>query len=151
MTMPPSLPRASWNGMVASIVPERTAPPIRPNVRTIFFMVLGLLGGRGGKAPASCALSSRLRVTRTGDFPVRGAEITRSGDQSGLFRPLDRLRATLRVELAEQPGRVRLHRVLAHEQPLADLLVAQAGRQGLQNVQLARGDSEGFDPGLVAD
>jgi hypothetical protein len=45
---------------------------------------------------------------------------------------------------------VGLDGVLAHEQPLGDLLVAQARRHGLEDVQLAGREAQSRHPGLVA-
>src|SRR5262245_19167637 len=158
--MPASFPMASWNGMVANIIRDRMPPEMRPNVRTILLM-RGLSSGKGRVAdpgaagprvgtPPSCALRPPRRVTRTGDSAGIRAKITRSGDESGLLGELHGLRAAFGGELAEQPCGMGLHRVLAHEQPLGDLLVAQARGHGFEDVQLAWRDPECLHPGLVA-
>src|SRR4051812_11462124 len=73
-----------------------------------------------------------------------------SGYEAQLLSPLHGLGAPAGAELVEHPARVRLDRVLADVDALSDLPVAQALRNQLQDLELARGDAEGFDLGLIA-
>src|SRR5690242_14131568 len=59
-----------------------------------------------------------------------------SGDKSGLLRQLNCLSPTLRRQLREQSVRVRLHGILAHEQPFGDLSIAQPGGHRLEDLEL---------------
>src|SRR5687767_1131243 len=77
------------------------------------------------------------------------AKITLSGDESRLFRELDCLSATPSGQLVEQPGGVRLHGILADEEALGDLAVAEPGGHGFEDLELARRDAELGEPGLV--
>src|SRR5829696_6638082 len=76
--------------------------------------------------------------------------IIHSGDEPGLFRTLHGLRPPPRGQLGEQPGRVRLDRVLAHEQVLRHLAIAQPRGNGLENLQLAWRDAELLEAHLIA-
>src|SRR5258706_2948116 len=104
-----------------SIIPEAIAPEIRPKVSTIFFMVRALGTWTLRVTAAVWQFRRHSRVAQTDDSCAGTWEITLSGDEPRLFRALDRLRPPPRRELAEQPGGMRLHGVLPHEQPFADL------------------------------
>src|SRR5690349_11737996 len=80
-----------------------------------------------------------------------GRRIILSGDQSGLLRDLNGLRATSGIELVEEPARVGLHGVLADEELFGDLAVAEPRGDESEDLMLARGDAQLFESGLVDD
>src|SRR5258706_8801927 len=147
--MPRSKPMASWNGSVMRNVAARMPPAMSPKVRTIFRMGFSCEGGCDGGTPGVCARAARSRVIRTGDSRAGAAEITLSGDDPRLFRALYGLRPPLRRELVEQPGGMRLHSVLAHEQPLGDLPSAEPSRHRLEDLEFPRRDPELLEPRLI--
>src|SRR5215207_4757310 len=119
---PRSNPSWSWKGRVIdSMTATRMAPAIRPNVSTIFFIRRFLRAvGRAGERPSICArYPGRASPERVILRP--GLKITLSGDEPRLLGALDGLRPPPCRELAEEPRGVRLHGVLADEQPLRDL------------------------------
>src|SRR5438094_660297 len=71
--------------------------------------------------------------------PVRARH---SGNETGLLRDLHGLRTTFGVELVEDAARVRLYRVLAHEQLGGNLPRAEPRRDRLQNLELAGSDAK---------
>lgn len=73
----------------------------------------------------------------------------RLSEQAEFLAALDSLGAAAGAELVEGAAAVSLHRVLAHEEDLADLAVAQAARHKFEDFQLAAGDAEAFAGGVV--
>src|SRR5947208_3015352 len=65
-----------------------------------------------------------------------------SGDETRVFRELNRLRPPLRIQLVEQPARMGLHGVLADEELFSDLPVAQPGGDQLEDLELPGRDAE---------
>src|SRR5215467_3314492 len=112
------------------MVEMHIAPEISPKVRTVFFI--------GFKSPSvgNLAGTRGLVVTLLGDSAwesekssfrvVRLRSMARTlRDQPGGFTDLHGLGATPGAQLVKQPARMRLHRVLAHEQPDGNLAIAQ--------------------------
>src|SRR5829696_351611 len=69
-------------------------------------------------------------------------KIIPSADESRLLRDLHCLRSPSRIQLVEEPARMRLHRILAHREPLGDLAVAEPIGDELQDLVLAWCDAE---------
>src|SRR5580658_946934 len=72
-------------------------------------------------------------------------------EQAEFLAALDSLGAAACAELVEGATAVGLHGVLAHEESLADLAVAEAAGHELEDFQLSAGDAEALAGGVVGD
>src|ERR1700752_2211083 len=91
-------------------------PAINPNVRITFFIKSSCFLPQRSAAPGSPSSSVRV-ILRMSSFRLR--------DQTEVACLLHGLGPPSDVHFVEQPGGVRLHRVLRDEEFLADLTVAE--------------------------